>query len=194
MKSKASSNAIVWARPFEATIGIRKLSPASFCPKGFDLRIIAAGLLILLAAVGIRYLQQPVMILSDAVSSVPYTVQPVREGDILEYHWIHSFEHIPWQERYVVGAEGELRLVEIRVAGFGAGIPENKGQVSVENGMVVMREINESFDAIAWIHSETALSKIVLNGRILATGPALPHHQPMKLEVNRRLNSWLKSH
>ena len=115
----------------------------------------------------------------------------VEVGDIVTYEWIHSFEHIPWFEYYHVSKENHLILDQIRVAGFGAGIPENKGIVTVENGMVVMREINEDFDHIQWLNSHTALQYIAINDVEIIHGDQMPHHEPLKLEIKGRLTQWL---
>ncbi len=108
--------------------------------------------------------------------------------DSLTYTWIHSFEHIPWIEEYTVEDDNTFVLHTIRVAGFGAGIPENKGTVSLEDGMVVYRDINEKFDQFAWIHSQSALVSIALNDKILIRGTDLPHHQKLSLTVQGKRN------
>lgn len=185
MKNKESSNAIAWSIESDA----RKSPLTSLHPKGL---IILGAIISLLLLIGTAlYLNQPVLVIYDQQTGENFVTLPVETGDVLEYNWIHSFEHIPWNERYIVQADHGLMLVEIQVAGFGAGIPENKGITSVENGMVVMGELEERFDVISWIHSNTALSSIVLNGQTVASGPDLPHHQPLRLEIKRRLRTWL---
>jgi len=110
----------------------------------------------------------------------------------LQYYWIHSFEHIPWTEDFEVLDSNGFKLREIAVAGFGAGIPENKGIVSVEDGMVVMREINEYFEDINWINSHTALKYIGLNHQEIIRGRDLPHHEPLKLMIEERFSIWIR--
>lgn len=119
-----------------------------------------------------------------------YLQSYVSEGDIIEYSWIHSFEHIPWTEEYELQNDNELMLTSIAVAGFGAGIPENKGEVSVEDGIIIMRNINQSYEEINWINSNTALTHIGLNGSVLIKGSDLPHHEPCTLKVKERYFIW----
>ena len=107
----------------------------------------------------------------------------VEEGDIVIYEWIHSFEKIPWNEYYQIQADGKLKLYRIEVAGFGAGIPENKGKMHVENGLVIMSEFEELYDDIHWIHSNTALTRIKVSDKQIIKGTDLPHHEPLKLEI-----------
>jgi hypothetical protein len=114
----------------------------------------------------------------------------VVEGDIIEYSWIHSFEHIPWNEEFTVTKNNQLMLTSISVAGFGAGIPEDKGEVSVENGIIYMRNINQIFNEINWINSNTALSNIGLNGSVLIEGSSMPHHEPCILQVKEKYILW----
>ena len=109
--------------------------------------------------------------------------QRTEAEDSLTFNWIHSFEHIPWIEEYTVEDDNTFVLHTIRVAGFGAGIPENKGTVSFEDEMIVYRDINEKFDHFAWINSQTALVSITVNDTVLVRGTDLPHHQKLELRL-----------
>ena len=153
--------------------------------------ILVVAVAIMLLAFSVYYLGQPMLVIYDQQTGESFVTMSVHKDDLLEYNWIHSFEHIPWKERYRIEDNHILHLEEIQVAGFGAGIPENKGKMTVENGMVVMRELEDHFDYISWINSHTALSSIVLNGKTIVLGSELPHHHPLKLEIRRRLNLWL---
>jgi hypothetical protein len=129
----------------------------------------------------------PYNITGDHVLQGDRIEMPVKAGDVIIYHWIHSFEHIPWKEYFRVEKDGSLALYRIEVAGFGAGIPENKGEVTIEDGMVVMQNFEERFESIHWIHSQTALSFISVNDEVIINGFDLPHHQPLHLEVKARV-------
>lgn len=144
--------------------------------------IFAVALFLLILGFG----HKKVLTISNQETKEVYFETIVNEGDILEYSWIHSFEHIPWKEEYKIQKNNNLLLTSIAVAGFGAGIPENKGTVSVENGIIYMREINQNFEEINWINSNTALTYIGLNGEVLIKGSDLPHHVPCNLIVKER--------
>lgn len=131
-----------------------------------------------------------VLTISHQITGEVYLKTIVHDKDIIEYSWIHSFEHIPWNEEYTVTKNNQLMLNSISVAGFGAGIPENKGEVSVENGIIYMRNINQIFNEIKWINSNTALAQIGLNGSILIEGSSLPHHEPCILQVKEKNILW----
>lgn len=112
---------------------------------------------------------------------------PVKAGDVLVFHWIHSVEHIPWQETMEVTAANTLILKESRFAGFGAGIPhENSGGVRVEDGWVILENMQQEMNQYNWIHSHTALPEIRLNGEVMLQGADLPHHQPLTLTIEER--------
>ena len=130
------------------------------------------------------------LVLSDQETGQVLFSQPVQEGDELSFHWIHSFEHIPWVEEYTIEANETFLLHTISVAGFGAGIPENKGVVTVENGMVVMRSIQQQFDTIRWIHSQTALVSITLGQSTFITGEDVEHHLPVELSIKGTRTLW----
>lgn len=130
------------------------------------------------------------LVLSDQETGQVLFSQPVQEGDELSFHWIHSFEHIPWVEEYSIEADETFLLHTISVAGFGAGIPENKGVVTVEDGMVVMRSIQQQFDTIRWIHSQTALVSITLGQTTFITGEDVEHHLPVELSIKGTRTLW----
>ena len=130
------------------------------------------------------------LVLSDQETGQVLVSQPVQEGDELSFHWIHSFEHIPWVEEYTIEANETFLLHTISVAGFGAGIPENKGVVTVEDGMVVMRSIQQQFDTIRWIHSQTALVSITLGQTTFITGEDVEHHLPVELSIKGTRTLW----
>lgn len=122
-----------------------------------------------------------------------YYSTPVATSYVITYGWIHSFEHIPWTEEYFIQDNDKLLLKKITVAGFGAGIPHNKGKVTkLENGIVVMDEIDEEFDEIKWIHSQIAADYIMLNNEIIIRGKELPHHEPLNLKIEKRLKICLR--
>lgn len=121
--------------------------------------------------------------LSHQETGQVYLQQGIEAQDSLTFTWIHSLEHIPWIEEYSVEEDNTFVLHTIRVAGFGAGIPENKGTVSLEDGMVVYRDINEKFDHFAWINSQSALVSITVNDKVLIRGTELPHHQKLELRI-----------
>lgn len=107
--------------------------------------------------------------------------------DVLVFHWVHSVEHFRWQETMVITKTGTLKLVESRFEGFGAGIPhENTGGVRVSDGWVILENIDREMPAYDWLHSHSALPEIMLNETVMLRGPDLPHHQPLRLTIEKR--------
>jgi hypothetical protein len=136
---------------------------------------------------------QELMIVGQETKKV-YLTTNVALGDKLTYGWVHSFEHIPWTEDYYIQENNHLILSRITIAGFGAGIPHNKGKVTrIDNGSIMMEEINEDFQEIDWIHSQTATQYIKLNDRTIAKGIDLPHHEPLKLKIEERFKICRRS-
>jgi hypothetical protein len=135
-----------------------------------------------------------VLILREQGESQPLITRAVNAHDRLIFHWIHSFELIPWTEEYTVEADGTFVLHTITVAGFGAGIPANKGVTFIEDGMVVMRSIEERFDRFTWLHSQTALTSITIEGSIFINGADVAHHMPVELLVKGTQNVWKRFH
>ena len=125
------------------------------------------------------------IIISEVETNKIFLKEEVKKNDILEYNWIHSFEKIPWNEKFEIISEDKLLLKEIVIEGFGAGIPENKGKLEIDKNKIKMKEINSIFDEIKWINSITALKTITLNGKVLTEGRKLPHHKKIKLEIKQ---------
>ncbi|MBN2875921.1 MAG: DUF1850 domain-containing protein [Spirochaetales bacterium] len=112
---------------------------------------------------------------------------PAAAGDVLEFEWIHSVEHFPWFERFDVLADGSLFLRDMKVAGFGAGVPFERGtSVRVENGYIIYSGIDETYPSYRWINSTSAVASISLNGSIVARGSDLPHHEALELRILKR--------
>jgi len=131
--------------------------------------------------------------ITDQNTDKEYFSTPVETSYVITYGWIHSFEHIPWTELYLILDNNTLLLKKITISGFGAGIPHNKGKVTkIENGLIIMDEINEEFDEINWIHSQTATNYIMLNDKIILKGEDLPHHQELNLKIEKRLKLCLR--
>lgn len=163
-----------------------------------NIRVAALPLVLMLllsggAACHLRLSGDPEIRIRNQEDGTILASMPVKVGDHLVFEWIHSYEHIPWIEEYTITEDQVFRLDTIRVAGFGAGIPNHKGETTVENGMVVMRNINESFPSFAWIHSRTALVSITVEGTTLIEGGDLPHHQAVTMTLEGMKRLWTKS-
>ena len=131
--------------------------------------------------------------ITDQDRNEKYLSIPVSNNDVLTFEWIHSFEHIPWTEEYCILNNNELLLKKITIAGFGAGIPHNKGKsITTERGLIIMDEIDETFGEINWIHSQTAVDCIKLNNNVIIAGKDLPHHRSLNLRIEKGLKAWTK--
>ena len=112
---------------------------------------------------------------------------PAAVGDALEIEWIHSVEHFPWFERFEVMPDLGIMLRDMRVAGFGAGVPFERGtSVRIENGFIIYGGIDESYPSYRWINSRSAFAAVSLNGTVVARGSGLPHHEALELRITQR--------
>ncbi|MBA1335943.1 MAG: hypothetical protein HPY66_1762 [Firmicutes bacterium] len=146
----------------------------------------AAGLFVVFKVETVRTLT-----ITDQNTNEEYFSTPVETSYVLTYGWMHSLDRIPWTEQYLILDNNKLLLKKITVAAFGAGIPHNKGKVTkTEDGLIIMDEIDEEFDEINWIHSQTATEYIMLNDEIVLTGKDLPHHAPLRLHIEKRVKIW----
>ena len=111
---------------------------------------------------------------------------PASVGGKLFFGWIHSLEHIPWNEYYHIDENLGIILDSITFPAFGAGIPENKGKVCyVKDGLIHMEEIGQKFGYLDWLNSATATGDIMLDGVLVTRGAMLPHHARVCLTIER---------
>jgi hypothetical protein len=103
--------------------------------------------------------------------------QTVRPGDELTVELTHSFEHVPWNEYYLIQSDGSFLLERIEVGGFGAGIPAEMDVPTYvgEDGLVHMDDINTVFPCFNWITSQTNMKDLLLNGQSIFTFDQIPH-------------------
>ncbi|MDD6212500.1 MAG: DUF1850 domain-containing protein [Clostridiales bacterium] len=125
------------------------------------------------------------IVISSQVSDTVYSRVPVKAGDELSFGWEHSFEHVTWNEYYIIREDGTFDLDRIAVGGFGAGIPaEMDCTYRYEDGLIYMENIKgSSFAEFNWIHSTTQLKWIAVNGEVFITGPDMEQRDRINLII-----------
>jgi hypothetical protein len=109
---------------------------------------------------------------------------PVAVGEKIFFGWIHSLEHIPWNEYYHIDENLNLILDAITFPAFGAGIPENKGTFCyVRDGLIHMEGIDQRFGELNWLNSHTATQEIKAGDQLVTRGVLLPHHLRLRLVI-----------
>lgn len=126
-------------------------------------------------------------IVKEQRSDMHFLNSDINSGDKIEVHWVHSVELTPWIEVYEVTGEMELKLKETRFQSFGAGVPDHdKGTVSIKNGFVVIKDIDEVIDSFKWIHSHEVNFELWINELKLIETEQLPHHFPIEFLIEKR--------
>ena len=149
--------------------------------------IAVLSLMVWCAGCGCTPQQQATLRIYDWKTGEVYVEAPAAPGSHLFFGWIHSLEKIPWNEYYHVDDSLNLVLDAITFPAFGAGIPENKGQICyVRDGLIHMEEINQLFPELVWLNSHTATQDIVLDGVLVARGSDLPQHTRVRLIIEKR--------
>ena len=143
-------------------------------------------LLLLVSTACSSFGSRPVLRIADWKTGEVYVEYPVSPGDELYFGWIHSLEKIPWNEYYHIDEDLNLILDTISFTAFGAGIPHDKGRVSIKDGVIYMSEINQKFTEFVWMNSPTATQEIRVAGEYVTRGSELPHHRRLVLTVERR--------
>ena len=122
---------------------------------------------------------------ADQETEEVYAEAVIHTGDTVEFDWIHSFEHIPWNEYYSVQPDGSFLLDTISVAGFGAGIPaEMDVDYRYEDGLIYMDHIGSTFARFNFFNSNTALDVIQINDHDFIRGEDMPHHAKVTVYVD----------
>ncbi|WP_190238695.1 DUF1850 domain-containing protein [Salipaludibacillus neizhouensis] len=117
----------------------------------------------------------------NVISQYPVTV----ESEIT-LSWIHSVEKTPWHETYQVQDDHRLLLKRTSFQSYGAGVDHQKGEIKIENGFIIYENINEYFDELSWIHSHRTKHEITMDDETILSVTDLPHHEPIKLSVEKR--------
>ncbi|GAB3187449.1 DUF1850 domain-containing protein [Nesterenkonia suensis] len=110
-----------------------------------------------------------------------YASLEVEIGSVITHSWVHSIERSRWTDSYRFTDDG-LLLVRTEFAEYGAGMPLDEGTVSVQDGLVVIEDIDRPFEAIRWIHSHRVDYRIGVDGdtgRLDAR--ELPDSEPLEL-------------
>lgn len=171
-------------------------SPKRFFPSGERVVVFRLGIQLIAAlsltiwCVGCCFAspqQQAVLRIYDWKTGEVYAEAPAAPGSHLFFGWIHSLEKIPWNEYYHVDDSLNLVLDAITFPAFGAGIPENKGQVCyIRDGLIHMEKIDQLFPELVWLNSHTATQDIMLDGVLVARGSDLPQHTRVRLIIEKR--------
>ncbi|QKY70178.1 DUF1850 domain-containing protein [Lentibacillus sp. CBA3610] len=130
--------------------------------------------------------KQTYLIFASPRSDEVYLHEQVETGDEIEIAWTHSVEHTPWIERFRVDEKGRLTLIETRFQSYGAGTPENtNGTLTVENGFIVITDLNETYETYNWIHSHDADYTVTIDHHKEIETTALPDQTPIEIKVKR---------
>ncbi|GAA1173107.1 DUF1850 domain-containing protein [Nesterenkonia xinjiangensis] len=110
-----------------------------------------------------------------------YASVPVEIGSIITHSWVHSIERSRWTDSYRVDGD-TLMLVRTEFEEYGAGMPLDEGTVSIQDGTVVIEDIDRAFEAIRWIHSHRVDYRIGVDGDTgLIDARELPDSEPLEL-------------
>ena len=110
-----------------------------------------------------------------------YAELDVAEGTEITHSWIHSIELSRWTDVYRLTGDS-LLLVATRFAEYGAGMPMDEGDLRVEDGEIIIENIDREFDAIRWIHSHRVDYRIGIDGNEDLVNPTeLPDREPIEL-------------
>ena len=148
---------------------------------------------IALAAILLSAALSPVLVMQISYQKTGELIltRTVRPGDEVTVTLTHSFEHVPWNEYYLIQEDGSFLLKRIEVGGFGAGIPAEMDVPTYvgEDGLVHMDEINSVFPSFHWITSQVNMKELLLNGQPILEFSQIPHHNFVTCEIitQRRL-------
>ena len=125
------------------------------------------------------------VIQSQEDQTVYYEMENVKAGDMFTVMWVHSVERTPWNETFQVTEQGELLLVETVFQSFGAGVPHQKGTMTVESGEIIVRDIEEIIPSYRWVHSHNAQFEMEFGDQTVFRAEDLPHHEKMEILIKK---------
>ncbi len=130
--------------------------------------------------------QQLELVIRDQETGVDYVRERVDPGDELVVQWEHSVEKTIWKEKLRIESNQSLILVETRFRSFGAGVPNAKdGNITFEDGYVVMKDLEEVKESYLWIHSQKAKFTILKNEKNFLLPGDIPHHHKVEMMIEK---------
>ncbi|TDS87321.1 DUF1850 domain-containing protein [Nesterenkonia aurantiaca] len=121
------------------------------------------------------------LVLQHQRSGEVYAELDISEDSEITHSWIHSIELSRWTDVYRLSGNS-LVLVATRFSEYGAGMPMDEGDLRIEDGQIIIENIDREFDAIRWIHSHRVDYRIGIDGQEDLVDPTeLPHRQPIEL-------------
>jgi len=122
-----------------------------------------------------------VLVIRDSQTNEKILSEQISIGDSLYFGWIHSLDDFPWEEHFYITPNHTLMLHTISFPSFGAGVPVDRGDaIRIEDGLIIMYEINDEFDEIVWLNSHYFVQSITINGNVIITGSDLPERRLYK--------------
>jgi hypothetical protein len=90
--------------------------------------------------------KEPQYMLSVSSASGKQSITfPVLMGDFFTLKYIHSVDKLPVYDDFQVSGPGEFMLLQTRQHTFGAGLGDWQGEVKMEDGLQVIKNINKKF-------------------------------------------------
>lgn len=132
-------------------------------------------------AAGLGTVGGPRLVCRHQRSEEVYAETPLVPGMLVTHSWRHSIELSRWSDTYRCTAVG-LTLIRTEFEAYGAGMPMDEGQVRLEDGKVIIEDIDRPFEAVRWIHSHEVDYRISIDGDdSLIDAETLPHREPLEL-------------
>lgn len=136
---------------------------------------------VLLTATGCSVPQGPVLVCKHQRSNQVYGTASLHPGSQITHSWVHSIEKSRWTDTFEYDGE-TLMLVATEFSEYGAGMPLDEGDVTIEDGTVNIKNIDREFEAIQWIHSTRVDYRISVDGDDNAFDmDSLPDKEPLEL-------------
>ncbi|WP_157983844.1 DUF1850 domain-containing protein [Nesterenkonia muleiensis] len=110
-----------------------------------------------------------------------YAELRIELGSIITHSWLHSIELSRWTDIYRFDGD-RLMLTSTEFEEYGAGMPLDEGDLTFQDGKIVIENIDRPFEAIGWIHSHRVDYRIGIDGDTsLIDIDELPDREPIEL-------------
>lgn len=110
-----------------------------------------------------------------------YAELDIKPGAIITHSWLHSIELSRWTDIYRFDKD-QLMLTSTEFEEYGAGMPLDEGDLTFQDGKILIENIDRPFEAIRWIHSHRVDYRIGIDGDTdLIDTDELPDREPIEL-------------
>lgn len=113
--------------------------------------------------------------------------QPVKPGDVVIIHYVHSVEKVPVNDTFIVMGDDRLLLRNTTFGSSGAGLPTDSSYnlSHTSNGDFLIENINRTFDRVNFTVGDITKNHLIVSDNDYPLYQMVPEGLPLTLSLER---------